>query len=148
MVGVLILTHGGMAKEILAASQMISGNLEDFEALSLEWSDGPDEANKKVVPILARLDHGDGVLVLTDIFGGTPSNVAMRLCSPGKVEVVSGVNLPMVVRLGCLKNRVMPLSEMAEWIRRKGRDSICWSGDLPGAHREPVAVPDCSEDAT
>ena len=145
MVSVLILTHGGMADEILAASQMISGELDDFEALSLAWSDGPDEARSKVAAILSRIDRGEGVLILTDIFGGTPSNVAMSLYEPGHIEVVSGVNLPMVVRLGCLKNRGMSVRETAEWIRTKGRDSIRWSRDIPAACR-PVRLPDCPED--
>jgi len=145
MVGVLILTHGRMADEILAASRTISGDLEDFESLSLTWSDGPEEARGKVLEVLRRLDHGEGVLILTDIFGGTPSNVAMSLYEPGHIEVVSGVNLPMVVRLGCLKNRNMAVRDMAEWIRRKGRDSICWSSDLPAARRSPT-LPDCSEE--
>ena len=133
MVGVLILTHGGLAPELLEAARVISGNLEAFEALSLAWSDGYEQAHRKVGDVLRHLDQGQGILVLTDILGGTPFNVAMAFREPGRIEVVSGVNLPMVVRLGCLLGDPMALSELTGWIREKGRSSICSSDDLPRA---------------
>ena len=131
MVGVLILTHGGLAPELLAAARVISGNLETFEALPLEWSDGFDEARRKVGKALGRLSGKQGVLIFTDILGGTPFNVAMAFRDPGRIEIVSGVNLPMVVRLGCFLTDDMPVGDLAQWIRDKGRSSICSSGDLP-----------------
>lgn len=133
MVGVLILTHGRLALELLSAARVISGNLEPFEALSLEWSDSFEEAHGKVKSVLSRLDDGQGTLIFTDILGGTPFNVAMAFREPGRIEVVSGVNLPMVVRLGCLLKNDMPLSELTRWIRDKGRSSICSSNELPRA---------------
>ena len=133
MVGVLILTHGGLAPELLAAARVISGNLETFEALPLEWSDGFDAAHRKVREVLVRLDNGQGILIFTDVLGGTPFNVAMAFREPGRIEIVSGVNLPMVVRLGCLLKDDMPLRDLASWIRDKGRSSICSSDDLPRA---------------
>ena len=139
MVGVLILTHGGLAPELLSAARVISGNLEAFEALPLEWSDGFDEAHRKVTAALARLDHGQGTLIFTDILGGTPFNVAMAFREPGRTEVVSGVNLPMVVRLGCLLKNDMPLNVLTKWIRDKGRSSICSSDDLPGVGSKRIA---------
>ena len=69
---------------------------------------------------------GDGLLILTDIYGGTTTNVALTLRQPGRVEVVSGVNLPMVVRLGCRAESAMSLEEMARWIGEKARASICF----------------------
>lgn len=127
MVGVLILSHGGLAQELLTAARIISSrDLAGFEALSLSWDGGVEQARRRIGDVLPRLDHGDGVLILTDIFGATPANVALGFRAAGKVEVVSGVNLPMVVRLGCLlAAQEMPLAEMAEWIRDKGRNSIC-----------------------
>ncbi len=142
MVGVLILTHGGVAPELLSAARVISGDLEAFEALPLEWSDGFDEAQIKVKTVLDRLDNDQGVLILTDILGGTPFNVAMAFRDPGRIEIVAGVNLPMVVRLGCLVNQEMPLSELTKWIRDKGRSSICSSNDLPRADRKPAPCED------
>lgn len=138
MVGVLILTHGGLAPELLAAARVISGNLEAFEALPLDWSDGFDEGHRKVKRVLAHLDNDHGILILTDILGGTPFNVAMAFREPGRVEIISGVNLPMVVRLGCLLNKDMRLSDLTKWIRDKARSSICSSDNLPRADRKPA----------
>lgn len=134
MVGVLILTHGNLAIELLASARVIAGELENFEALPLAWDDGIEEAQAKVSEVLERLDCNGGVLILTDIFGGTPSNVAMAFRDPGHIEVVSGVNLPMVVRLGCLKTASMPIADLAAWIRDKAQTSICCSGELPRAN--------------
>lgn len=147
MVGVLILTHGELGPELLKAARVISGRLESFEALPLDWNDGFDEARRKVEAALDGLDRGRGVLVLTDILGGTPFNVAMALRDPGRIEIVSGVNLPMVVRLGCLLNEEMPLLELTRWIRDKGKASICCSNDLPRTKAaEASASGDCEEE--
>lgn len=141
MVGVLILTHGGLADELLAAARQISGPLDRFEALPLDWTEGLDEAHPKVGDAIERLDTGDGVLVLVDIFGGTPSNAAMAYLEDGKIDVISGVNLPMVVRLGCLGLAEMSLDELAAWIRTKGKDSICRGSTMPTAcRRKPATI--------
>jgi len=99
MIGKLILTHGGLARELVSAAQVISGRLNGFEALSLDWNDTFEEARAKVRAAIERLDEGQGVLILTDMYGGTPSNVAVTFLESGKVEVLTGVNLPMVLRL-------------------------------------------------
>lgn len=130
MVGVLILTHGRMAEELLAAARKISGELPNFGALALDWSDDLESAQGKVSAALEQLNQGAGVLILTDIFGGTPSNLALKFFEPDEIEVVSGVNLPMVVRLGCLRGQ-MPIGEMSEWISAKGRDSILCGKNVP-----------------
>lgn len=133
MVGVLILTHGGVAPELLASAKVIAGELENFHALALPWTDRTEEAGRKVKELLPIIDQGKGVLILTDIFGGTPSNVAMALRQPHRIEVISGVNLPMVVRLGCLRRRSeMDVSQLATFIRDKTKKSICCSSGLPG----------------
>ena len=140
MVGVLILTHGNLARELLASARKITaGELERFEALSLSWSDGIDNAQQKVAEAVGRLESNEGVLILTDIFGGTPSNIAMAFRQSGRVEVISGVNLPMVVRLGCLRNDGMAVEDMATWIREKGQGSIYCSSELP--RPGPSAIP-------
>jgi len=132
-VSVLIVSHGGLAPEILASARRVLGcDLEDFCALPLDWSDGLDEGQRKVSEALQKFGRDATVLILTDIFGGTPSNVANRFLDPGRVEVVSGVNLPMVVRLGCLGTQKLLVDQLATWIRDKGRSSICSRGELPG----------------
>ncbi len=137
MIGTLILSHGRLADELLAAARTITGGLEGFGALSLDWSDGFEEAQVQIRAALERLDQGDGVLILTDMFGGTPCNVALTFLEPGKVEIVTGVNLPMVVRLACLGRREPSLSEAASWLRDKGRRSICLASDVQAERCPP-----------
>jgi mannose PTS system EIIA component len=144
MIGKLILTHGGLAKELLSAASVISGRLDGFEALSLEWDDGFDEARGKVAASLERLNQGEGVLILTDMYGGTPCNVAMTFFQTGKVEVLTGVNLPMVLRLACQAGAEEDsVGALARWLQAKGQKSVCLAGDLVHggkcgtANREP-----------
>lgn len=130
MVGVLILTHGPLADELLDAATTISGARSDnVHALSLAWDTSPDEALEIVRAASQRIATEQGVLILTDMYGGTPHNVARRLSQPGRVEVVTGVNLPMVVRLCCSDRRERQLPALAEWISAKGRASICRTED-------------------
>jgi len=145
MIAKLILTHGGLARELLAAASMISGRLSGFEALSLDWSDGFDEARAKVAKALAELDEGQGVLILTDMYGGTPCNIAMTFFQPGKVEVLTGVNLPMVLRLACQAGpEAGTVSDLARWLQDKGQRSVCLAGDLAQSKKwentQPVVV--------
>src|ERR1700712_483223 len=131
MIGKLLLTHGGLARELLAAADKISGRLSGFEALSLDWSEGFDPARVKVGEAVERLDQGEGVLILTDIYGGTPCNIAMTFYQPGKVEVLTGVNLPMVVKLACWAgSQDGTVSDLARALQAKGQRSICLAGDL------------------
>lgn len=134
MIGKLILTHGGLARELLAAAQVISGRLSSFEALSLDWNDSFEEAKAKVRTAIDHLEEGQGVLILTDMYGGTPSNVAVTFLQPGRVEVLSGVNLPMVLRLACQQNEEpADLAEMARWLQTKGQRSHCLGSDMQPA---------------
>lgn len=131
MIGKLILTHGGLARELLAAAQVISGRLAGFEALSLDWNDTFEEAKAKVRAALERLDDGHGVLILTDMYGGTPTNVAVTFLHLGHVEVLTGVNLPMVLRLACQQSEEpADLEQMAHWLQSKGRGSLCLGSDM------------------
>jgi len=130
MVGTLIVTHGGLAAELLAAAEIITGGLHGFEALSLGWSEGFEEARGKIAQSLERLDTGDGVIILTDMYGDTPSRAALSLAQPARIEVVTGVNLPMVVRLGCLSGQAMRLDVLARWLAIKGRRAIARAGEV------------------
>jgi PTS system mannose-specific IIA component len=130
MIGKLILTHGGLARELLSAAQVISGPLASFEAISLDWNDGVDEARAQVAAALERLDQGDGVLILTDMYGGTPCNVAMSFFAAGRVEILTGVNLPMVLRLACQSSEDGDLSRTARWLHAKSQRSLCLVSDM------------------
>jgi PTS system mannose-specific IIA component len=104
-------------------------------ALSLDWEDSFEAACDKMRVAVDELPvDSDGLLILTDIYGGTPSNVALTLRRPGRVEVVSGVNLPMVVRLGCRVKPGMTLEQTAEWIGSKARASICHGEARPNGN--------------
>lgn len=130
MIGKLILTHGGLARELLSAAQTISGRLTAFEAISLDWNDTVDEAKGQVEAAIRRLDQGEGVLILTDMYGGTPSNVAASFYQPGKVEILAGVNLPMVLRLACEPGKDGDLSRVARWLQAKAQQSLCLVSDM------------------
>jgi PTS system mannose-specific IIA component len=140
MIGKLILTHGGLARELLAAAQVISGRLSGFEALSLDWNDTVEEAKAKVRAAIDRLDEGQGVLVLTDMYGGTPTNVAVTFLQPGRVEVLTGVNLPMVLRLACQPEEPLGLAEVAHWLQTKGQRSLCLGSDMQAKQCGPAAA--------
>lgn len=130
MIGTLILTHGGVARELLVAVEKIAGRQEHFTAVCLEWEDDCDAAEAKILEGIRRVDRGEGVLVLTDTYGGTPCNLALHFRESDKVEVVSGVNLPMVMRLACNGNRRTDgLSDIAHWLESKGRQSIRVAGE-------------------
>lgn len=145
MLSTLIVTHGGLARELLSSAQTISGEIERFEALSLDWQDGPDEVRGKIEAALLRLDAGEGVLILVDAYGGTPHTAALTFSRPGSVEVVSGVNLPMVMRLACLGNRQQTdPTRAAQWLQTKGREAIRVGCD-GGADGQKTAVEECGE---
>jgi PTS system mannose-specific IIA component len=124
MVPVLILSHGALAHTLVETAERIVGQLAGVQALSLDWEEPRESLVARLSQAIADLDQGDGVLILTDLFGDTPSNVALGLVSSRHVEVVTGVNLPMVLRLACEGVRPKSLSELATWIQAKGRQGI------------------------
>lgn len=138
MIGVLVVTHGGLASELVAAAETISGPLPHFRALALDWREGLDAARVKIGAEIAAAETGDGVLILTDMFGDTPTNAALSFIEPGRVELISGVNLPMVVRLACAGSARGSLEATARWLEVKGRRAIRRAsavdrGPLPGS---------------
>ena len=99
MIGVLIVTHGTIGESLLSSASQILGGLPPMVAtLGVSRNDDPDDVTLRAGELLEGLDQGDGVLVLTDLFGATPSNIANRLLKPGRVEGLAGVNLPMLIR--------------------------------------------------
>lgn len=139
MVQVLILSHGALAHALVDTAERIVGRLADVQALSLDWDEPREDLLVRLRDVIYSIDEGDGVLILTDLFGDTPSNLALGLIEPGHVEVVTGVNLPMVLRLACIPregnsgNKPSTIGDLAAWIQAKGRQGICL-----GAAREPA----------
>jgi PTS system mannose-specific IIA component len=125
MIPVLVLTHGNLASELLKAAQIIDPSLEgQAAAMSLPWDVDSDEASRSLKKQLRELDQGEGTLVLTDMFGGTATNLALPYLERGKIEIVTGVNLPMLVKLGSLQGRSMSLDELANGLTAAGQKSI------------------------
>lgn len=109
MIGVLVISHGAIGEALLSSAEQILGAKQaQSAALGVSRSDDPDKVLERARALLARLDQGAGVLVLTDMFGATPCNVAARLLADGRVEGVSGVSLPMLVRVLAGRNGSLP----------------------------------------
>ena len=108
----VIVTHGHLAGELLAAAEMIIGPISHIAAVSIGWHDDVDAAREEVQRAITRVSQGAGVLLLTDMFGGTPTNIASMFLEEGSVEVVTGVNLPMVIKLASFSTEE-PLDEVA-----------------------------------
>lgn len=140
MFKVLVLTHGRLAEVLVDSARMIAGEAPGMAALALEWDDTFEQAHGKVAAAVDRLDEGDGVLILTDMYGGTPFNVARTLAEPGRVEIVTGVNLPMVLRMSCFQEDEPTLARAAEWILAKGQSAMCRCTTAPLA---PETEPEC-----
>ena len=128
-VGGVIVTHGHLASELLAAAETIIGSILHINAISIGWHDDVDAARDEIKNSIAQVSQGLGVLILTDMFGGTPTNIASMFLAEGKVEVVTGVNLPMVIRLAS-QNAGETLDEVARRVREQGREAIYLAGEL------------------
>ena len=125
----VIVTHGQLAGELLAAAEMIVRPIAHIEAVSIGWHDDVDAARDEVQRAITRVSKGGGVLLLTDMFGGTPTNIASMFLEEGAVEVITGVNLPMVIKLATATAEES-LSEIARKICDQGRQGIYLAGAL------------------
>jgi PTS system mannose-specific IIA component len=123
MVGILIVTHGELANELLRTAQEIVGKLPRVEAVSIHAAEQIEKARKKIEALLQRVNDGSGVLIFTDLFGGTPSNLVLSYLEAGKVEVVTGVNLPMLMKLPSLREE-RDLRALADKLARYGQRNI------------------------
>ena len=125
----VIVTHGQLAGDVLAAAEMIVGPISHIAAVSIGWHDDVDAARDEVQRAITRVSQGGGVLLLTDMFGGTPTNIASMFLEEGAVEVLTGVNLPMVIKLASSSTED-PLAEIARKICDQGRQGIYLAGAL------------------
>jgi PTS system mannose-specific IIA component len=135
-VGVVVVTHGQLAAELLNAAEMIVGDLPHFAAVSIGWHEDVDQAREEIGRTIERVraraatpEQPAGVLVLTDMFGGTPANLGVTFLETDKVEVITGLNLAMLMKLARpLKD--MDLLTLAREIREQGRNAIWVASDL------------------
>lgn len=130
MVGVVIAAHGNLGQELLQTMIFIIGSAEQMKALTVDPSIDVQVIQKNIQKAIKEVDAGDGVLVLTDMFGGTPSNISLSFLEDNKVEVVTGVNLPMLIRLCQCRSGGKGLKEVAEEVVTYGRKSISLASEI------------------
>ena len=133
MIGVVVVTHGQLAIELVNAAEMIVGDLPQFTAVSIGWHDDVNDARDQIVKAVDRVKGPSGVLILTDMFGGTPSNLGISLLEENRVEVITGVNLPMLIRAAGLRE-ASDLLAVAREMREHARSAICVASDLMRAN--------------
>jgi len=129
MIGVLVTTHGNLGNEMIRAAELIKGPLHGVLHISIDQSKGVEDLKKEIGNAIKKLDKGKGVLILTDLFGGTPSNISLSFMKEGKVEVVTGVNLPMMLKLSEEKKE-MSLNEYACMIKEYGKKNISLASEI------------------
>ena len=138
MIGIVVVTHGQLAAELLNAAETVAGDLQRFAAVSIGWHEHTDDARQEIAQAIARVrgSESDGVLIVTDMFGGTPCDLAMTFLAHDNVEVVTGVNLPMLIKLAELPDQAS-LLDAAREIREQGRNAIWVASDLLRGSKEP-----------
>ena len=129
MIGLVLATHGKLAEELLRTAESIVGPLERCEAVSIDAGSSLDEARERLQAAVTRVEGGDGVLVLTDMFGGTPANLALGFLDE-RLEVVTGVNLPMVLKLSTARAGSPSLAGVAELVTAHGQKNITLASEL------------------
>ena len=130
MIGALIVTHGNLAHELLNAARQIEADVAGIEAVPLEWNDTVDAARQKIAQALERVSRDREVIIFTDMFGGTPSNISLSFLEKGRVEIVTGVNLPMIVKFAMVKQEAKDVATLAHVISEKGSKAIRVASDL------------------
>ncbi|HEX2120908.1 MAG TPA: PTS sugar transporter subunit IIA [Thermoanaerobaculia bacterium] len=135
MIGALIVTHGNLAHELLNAARQIEADVTGMTAVPLEWSDTVDEAREKIGAALEQLGRDRGVIIFTDMFGGTPSNISLSFLDLGRIEIVTGVNLPMIVKFAMMKEEANDVATLAHVISEKGSKAIRVASDLLTAEK-------------
>src|SRR5690242_3595497 len=123
MIGLVIVTHGRLAIEFRATLEHVVGPQSQIEAITIGPDDNGEQCRKNIIEAVKRVDSGDGVAILTDMFGGTPSNLAISVMSRPKVEVLAGINLPMLVKLAKVRGE-SPLPEAVAAAQESGRKYI------------------------
>jgi PTS system mannose-specific IIA component len=124
MIGVVIVTHCRLAEELICAAQLVVGEeLKQFQAVSVEPKDGSEAIREKILTVIRKVDSGKGVLILTDMYGGTPSNISLSFLEDKKIEVITGVNLPMLLKLATYQEK-FDLEQLASFITDYGQKNI------------------------
>ena len=123
MIGVVVVSHGRLADEFVAAAEHVLGPQDQMRPVAIGPYDNMEERRADIIDAVKAVDRGDGVVILTDMFGGTPSNLAISVMNEARVEVIAGVNLPMLIKLAAERERA-PLAKTAALAQEAGRHYI------------------------
>ena len=132
MIGLVLVTHGQLATEFVIAMEHVVGAQKAIAAVGIGARDDMEERRKEIADCVAKVDSGEGVIILTDLFGGTPSNLAISLMEKGKVEVIAGVNLPMLIRLDGARKSMDIVSAIAA-AKEAGQKYISVASEILGS---------------
>lgn len=134
MFGILIVTHGLLASELVkAAKTIVGGSMERIMPVSIGWNQDMEKARRKIESAIEELAGEEGVIILTDMFGGTPTNISLTFLEEEQVEVLTGVNLPMVIKLITLQDEGADLTSAARLARDRGQQSIFVASEILNA---------------
>jgi PTS system mannose-specific IIA component len=131
MIGLILVTHGRLAEEFIHAMEHVVGTQTDIVAVAIGPNDDMERRRKEIADAIRRVDSGAGVILLTDLFGGTPSNLAISLMQAGRVEVIAGINLPMLIRLAGAR-KCMEVADAVRAARDAGRTYITVASEFLG----------------
>ena len=140
MIGLLLVTHGRLAEELRSAALTIQPGLDRIVAVALEWSETGEDAREKIRRGLELADEGEGAVILTDMFGGTPTNLTLPFLRKDRIEIVTGVNLPMVLKCAALQRSGRPVTEIAHVAKDRGQRSIYVASDLLAEEAAPASA--------
>ncbi len=131
MIGLILVTHGALAEEFVRAMEHVVGAQEAVVPICIAPDDDMERRRQEIRDAIRAVNSGEGVIILTDLFGGTPSNLAISLLRAGEVEVIAGINLPMLIRLAGAR-KVMPVREAVAAAREAGRNYITVASEFLG----------------
>ncbi|RMG58858.1 MAG: PTS sugar transporter subunit IIA [Deltaproteobacteria bacterium] len=129
MIGIVIVSHGRLATEILKTAELIVGKIENAMAVDIEPSAGMEKIHDDIEKAIKKVNSGDGVIIMTDMFGGTPSNISLSFLDRHKVEVITGVNVPMLVRVPQAREQ-KNLEELAAFLKEYGQRNITVASEI------------------
>lgn len=131
MIGLILVTHGALAVEFVYAMEHVVGRQESVATICIAPHDDMEKRRKDIADAVKKVDSGEGVIILTDLFGGTPSNLAISLMRAGEIEVIAGINLPMLIRLAGAR-KTMKVTEAVAAAREAGRNYITVASEFLG----------------
>lgn len=130
MIGVVIVSHGNLATEVLKTAELIVGKIEHAMAVNIDAKASVEKIHNDIEKAIKSVDSGDGVLVMTDMFGGTPSNLSLSFLGRYDVEVITGVNTPMVLRVPTAREKEKNLEDLARFIKEYGQKNITIASEI------------------